>query len=201
MAAWQWLFLIEAIPALIVSFFVLFVMVDKPMLAKWLTDDEKRLVTHAVEREEADKTTHHNAGAFLSDKNIWKLYGVYFCQIIRLYGISFWLPSIIKDSGLTNVEVIGWLSAIPYVEPVLAVIALSVAAGILSALSLFWGIPAGFLAGINCVGNLAGFVSPYIVGWLNVTTHNNSIGLYAVAAFMIVGAFAVRVISGKLADR
>jgi nitrate/nitrite transporter NarK len=96
-------------------------------------------------------------------------------------------------------------------QPVAAVIALSVAAaGILSALSLFWGIPAAFLAGtsaaagiagINCIGNLAGFVSPYMVGWLNVTTHNNSIGLYAVAAFMIVGAFAVRSISGKLADR
>ncbi len=84
------------------------------------------------------------------------------------------------------------------------------AAGILSALSLFWGIPVAFLVGtsavagiasINCVGNLAGFVSPYMVGWLNATTHDNSIGLYAVAAFMIVGAFAVRAISGKLADR
>ncbi|SAL77148.1 major facilitator transporter [Caballeronia peredens] len=253
MAAWQWLFLIEAIPALVVGFMVLWLMVDKPGQAKWLTDDEKRLVTHAVEREDADKTAHHNARAFLSDVNIWKLCGVYFCQIIGLYGISFWLPSIIKDSGLTNVELIGWLSAIPYVvaipaiiltgmsadrfrsrrmhfsvalvigaigfaasgyvghQPVLAVIALSVAAaGILSALSLFWGIPAAFLAGtsaaagiagINCVGNLAGFVSPYMVGWLNVTTHNNSIGLYAVAAFMIIGAIAVRAISGKLADR
>jgi D-galactonate transporter len=253
MAAWQWLFLIEAIPALLVGFAVLWMMVDKPSQAKWLTDDEKRLVTHAVEREEADKTAHHDARAFLSDRNIWKLCGVYFCQIIGLYGISFWLPSIIKDSGLANVELIGWLSAIPYVvaipaivltgmsadrfrsrrmhfsvalvigaigfaaagyvgqQPALAVIALCVAAaGILSALSLFWGIPAAFLAGtsaaagiagINCVGNLAGFVSPYMVGWLNVTTHNNSIGLYAVAAFMIVGAFAVRSISGNLADR
>src|ERR1700761_3448176 len=97
MAAWQWLFLIEAIPALLVGFAVLWMMVDKPMQAKWLTDDEKRLVTHAVEREDVDKTTHHNAGAFLSDRNIWKLAGVYFCQIIGLYGISFWLPSIIKD--------------------------------------------------------------------------------------------------------
>ena len=178
---------------------------------------------------------------------------MYFCQIIGLYGISFWLPSIIKDSGLTDVSVIGWLSAIPYVvaipaiiltgmsadrfrsrrmhfsvalvigaagfaasgyvghQPVLAVIALSVAAaGILSALSLFWGIPSAFLAGtsaaagiagINCVGNLAGFVSPYMVGWLNVTTHDNRIGLYAVAAFMVVGAVMVRAVSGRLADR
>lgn len=87
---------------------------------------------------------------------------------------------------------------------------LSVAtAGTLSALSLFWGIPSAFpagtsaaagIAGINSIGNLAGFVSPYMVGWLNVTTGNPQIGLYAVAACMVVGALLMRVISGQLAD-
>ncbi|TCK36888.1 sugar phosphate permease [Paraburkholderia sp. BL8N3] len=253
MAAWQWLFLLEAIPALIAGFAVLGLMVDKPHHAKWLTDDEKWNVTQAIEREDAAKTTHASARDFLADRNIWKLSAVYFCQIIGLYGISFWLPSIIKDSGLTTVSLIGWLSAIPYLvaipaiiltgmsadrfrsrrmhfsvalvigaagfaasgyvghQPALAVIALCVAAaGILSALSLFWGMPSAFLAGtsaaagiagINCVGNLAGFVSPYMVGWLNVTTHDNRIGRYAVAAFMVIGAVMVRAISGRLADR
>jgi MFS family permease len=253
MAGWQWLFLIEAIPALLAGFAVLALMVDRPSQAAWLTDDYKRTVMQEIEREDAEKTTHHNARAFLADSNIWKLCAVYFCQIIGLYGISFWLPSIIKDSGLANVSVIGWLSAIPYLvaipaiiltgmsadrfrsrrmhfsvalvigaagfaasgyvglQPALAVVSLCVAAaGILSALSLFWGMPSAFLAGtsaaagiagINCVGNLAGFVSPYMVGWLNVTTHDNRIGLYAVAAFMVVGAFLVRSISGRLADR
>jgi D-galactonate transporter len=253
MAGWQWLFLIEAIPALLAGFAVLALMVDKPSQARWLTDDEKRTVTQAIEREDAGKTTHHSARAFLTDRNIWKLCAVYFCQIIGLYGISFWLPSIIKGSGLSDLSLIGWLSAIPYLiaipaiilsgissdrfrsrrmhfsvalligaiglaasgyvghQPVLAVVALCVAAaGILSALSLFWGIPSAFLAGtsaaagiagINCVGNLAGFVSPYMVGWLNVTTHDSRIGLYAVAAFMVVGAVSVRAISGRLADK
>ncbi|MEK6350685.1 MAG: MFS transporter [Burkholderia sp.] len=253
MAAWRWLFLLEAIPALVAGIAVLALMVDKPHQARWLSDDEKRTVVQAIEAEDAEKTTHASAGAFLADRNIWKLCVVYFCQIIGLYGISFWLPSIIKDSGLTDVTVIGWLSAIPYLlaipaiiltgmsadrfrsrrmhfsvalvigaagfaasgyvghQPLLAVIALCVAAaGILSALSLFWGIPSAFLAGtsaaagiagINCVGNLAGFVSPYMVGWLNVTTHDNRIGLYAVAAFMVLGAVLVRAISGRLADR
>lgn len=253
MAAWQWLFLLEAIPALAAGLAVLFLMVDKPGYAQWLTDDEKRTVTQAIEREDAAKTTHDNARAFLCDSNIWKLCAVYFCQIIGLYGISFWLPSIIKDSGLTDISLIGSLSAIPYLvaipaiiltgmsadkfrsrrmhfsvalvigaggfaasgyvghQPVLAVVALSVAAaGILSALSLFWGIPSAFLAGtsaaagiagINCVGNLAGFVSPYMVGWLNVATRDNRIGLYAVAVFMVLGAVMVRTISGRLADR
>jgi MFS family permease len=253
MAAWQWLFLIEAIPALLAGFAVLWLMVDRPGEATWLSDEEKSEVSSTIEREDAEKTTHGNAAAFLSDRNIWKLCAVYFCQIIGLYGISFWLPSIIKDAGLTDVTMIGWLSAVPYLvaipaiivtgisadrfrsrrmhfsialvigaigfaasgyvghQPVLAVISLCVAAaGILSALSLFWGIPSAFLAGtsaavgiagINCVGNLAGFVSPYMVGWLNVVTHDNRIGLYAVAVFMIIGAFLVRTVSGRLADR
>jgi len=81
-------------------------------------------------------------------------------------------------------------------HPTLALLSLCVAAaGILSALSLFWGIPSAFLAGtsaavgiagINCVGNLAGFVSPYMVGILNVMTHDNRAGLYAVATCMFV---------------
>jgi D-galactonate transporter len=253
MAGWQWLFLIEAIPALIAGMAVLALMVDRPTQAKWLTDEEKALVTSEIDREDAQKTTHHSIGAALSDRQIWKLCAVYFCQIIGLYGISFWLPSIIKDSGLSDITTIGWLSAVPYLvavpaiiltgmssdrfrsrrmhfsvalvigslgfaasgyvgqHPTLAVIWLCVAAaGILSALSLFWSIPSAFLAGtsaavgiagINCVGNLAGFVSPYMVGWLNVTTHDNRMGLYAVAGFMLVGAVLVRTISGKLADR
>ena len=51
------------------------------------------------------------------------------------------------------------------------------------------------------MGNLAGFVSPYAVGWLNVTTRDNRMGLYFVAACLVLGALLVRTISGKLADR
>jgi D-galactonate transporter len=253
MAGWQWLFLIEAIPALICGIAVLALMVDRPTLATWLSDEEKTQVTNEIERENAEKTTHHNLGAILADRHVWKLAAVYFCQMIGLYGISFWLPSIIKDSGLTDVSVIGWLSAIPYLiaipiiiltgissdrfrsrrmhfsvlaimgaigfaasgyvghHPALAVIGLSVAAaGILSAISLFWSIPSAFLAGtsvaagiagINCVGNLAGFVSPYVVGWLNVLTHDNRMGIYFVAVCLVLGSILVRTISGKMADR
>ncbi|WP_414439706.1 MFS transporter [Burkholderia sp. 22PA0106] len=253
MAGWQWLFLLEALPAFFAGFAVLVLMVDRPHDARWLTEAQKHEVTTAIALEDAQKTEHGNAKAFLKDRNIWKLCAVYFCQIIGLYGISFWLPSIIKDSGIRDVEVIGWLSAIPYLvsvpvivltgmsadrfrsrrmhfsvalvigaaafaasgavtgQPMWTVVALSVAAsGILSALSLFWGIPSAFLAGtsaaigiaaINCIGNLAGFVSPYMVGLLNVWTHDNRFGLYAVAVSMALGAVFVRSISGKLADR
>jgi MFS-type transporter involved in bile tolerance (Atg22 family) len=57
------------------------------------------------------------------------------------------------------------------------------------------------MAFINSVGNLAGFVSPCMVGWLNVHTGNAKAGLFAVAAFMVLGALAVKAIPRQLGDR
>lgn len=253
MKGWQWLFLLEAVPSLIAGIAVLWLMVDKPEQARWLSDSEKAEVSADLRREDGDKVVHTSSRQFLRDINIWKLCAVYFMTIIGLYGISFWLPSIVKNSGITSVELIGWISAIPYLvavptiiltgisadrtrrrrlhftvaltigaaglalsgyvgqSPVAAVVWLSVGtAGMLSALSLFWGVPCTFLAGtsaaagiatINCIGNLAGFVSPYMVGWLNVLTGNPAIGLYAVAACMLVGAGLIRLIPATLGDR
>jgi len=253
MANWQWLFLLEAIPSFIAGIAVLFLMVDKPAKATWLSDAQKQEVQNDLAREDAVKTEHASVRSFMGDRNIWKLTAVYFCQIIGLYGISFWLPSLIKQSGIQDVAYVGWISAIPYLlalpaiiisgmtadktakrrqhfsgalligalgfiacplvgaNPVLVVLALCVAtAGVLSALSLFWGIPSAFLAGvsaaaaiagINCMGNLAGFVSPYMVGWLNTFTGHTDTGLYAVAAFLTLGALLVWQVPKALADR
>ncbi|MGU3537988.1 MFS transporter [Methylobacterium sp. A54F] len=253
MKAWQWLFLLEAAPSLLAGIAVLFLMVDKPDQATWLTDAEKAEVNAELRREEGDKIVHASSMDFLKDARIWKLSGVYFMTIIGLYGISFWLPSVVKDSGIKDVALIGWLSAVPYLvavpciiltgisadrtrrrrihfsaalaigalglamagyvgqSPAAAVFWLSVGtAGMLSALSLFWGVPCAFLAGtsaaagiatINCIGNLAGFVSPYMVGGLNVLTGNPAIGLYAVAACMLAGAVLMRIIPAALGDR
>ncbi|CAM2781363.1 Putative metabolite transport protein NicT [Methylobacterium mesophilicum] len=253
MKAWQWLFLLEAAPSLLAGIAVLFLMVDKPEQAPWLTEAEKAEVSAEIHREDGDKVVHASSRAFLRDARIWKLSGVYFMTIIGLYGISFWLPSIVKNSGIKDVVTIGWLSAIPYLvavptiiltgisadrtrrrrahfavmlavgavglalagyvgqNPVAAVVWLCVGtAGMLSALSLFWGVPCAFLAGtsaaagiatINCIGNLAGFVSPYMVGGLNVLTGNPAIGLYAVSACMLAGAALIRIIPASLGDR
>lgn len=86
-------------------------------------------------------------------------------------------------------------------SPIFALVALSVAAiGILAAFPVFWAIPAAFLTGtaaaggiavINSVGNLAGFVSPYLMGWLRESTGNLAAGLYAVAGIQIMAAVLV----------
>jgi D-galactonate transporter len=83
----------------------------------------------------------------------------------------------------------------------MALIALTIAAaGILAAFPVFWSIPGAFLAGtaaaggialINCIGNLAGFIAPYMIGWLRTLTGSLAAGLYFVAALEILAAVLV----------
>lgn len=95
MRAWQWLFLIEAVPTFVIGVFVYFFMVDRPDEAPWLSERERAEVTEALRREDAGKVVHANSLAFLSDWRIWKLSAIYFMTIVGLYGITFWLPSIV----------------------------------------------------------------------------------------------------------
>jgi nitrate/nitrite transporter NarK len=82
--------------------------------------------------------------------------------------------------------------------------------GILTTLPLFWSLPTAFLAGtgaaagialINSVGNLAGFVSPYLVGWLKDATASNSSGMYMLAGFMVLGGLLALSVPGKLVNK
>jgi nitrate/nitrite transporter NarK len=75
---------------------------------------------------------------------------------------------------------------------------------------VFWGLPTAFLGGaaaaagiaaVNSIGNLAGFVSPYLVGWLTDQTRSTEAGMYAVSGALVVGALAVLGIPRRLVDR
>jgi nitrate/nitrite transporter NarK len=82
--------------------------------------------------------------------------------------------------------------------------------GAMSTLPLFWSLPTAFLGGtaaaagialINSWGNLAGFVSPYLMGFLKDTTHSTTIGMYVMASALFLGALLVFKIPGKLVNR
>jgi nitrate/nitrite transporter NarK len=84
------------------------------------------------------------------------------------------------------------------------------AAGVLTSAPLFWSLPTAFLGGvsaacgiaaINSVGNLAGFVSPYLIGWLKDTTHSTNIGMYMLAAVLVAGAVTVLTVPARLVNR
>ena len=248
MAGWKWLFVIEALPSIALGFVVMYFLDDKIADAKWLSADQKRLLQGNIEKENTQGGDHSALGAFRNAK-VWVLCAAYFGFIMGLYGIGFWLPSLIKASGISSPATIGWLVAIPYSAavicmvltsrhsdrtgerrwhiavpalvgaaalvvstfvpqtPLWAIVTLTIATmGILTGLAQFWVLPPAFLGGaaaaagialINSVGNLAGFVSPFAVGWIKDATGSTNNGLYVIAASLVVGGAIVLAVAQR----
>lgn len=127
---WQWLFLIEGIPSVLLGFVILFFLVDKPDKAKWLTDDEKQWLTEKLERERAAMPHgSHNLGLAFKSPRVWLLSGLYGTMMFGFYGINFWTPSIVERStGATSKLTIGLLSAIPFFAAVVGMVIIGHAA-------------------------------------------------------------------------
>ena len=124
LAGWQWLFLAEGIPSIIVGFWVIYYLDSSIEEAKWLTKEEKALLAENLVEEDKHKTEHKLADAFKSGK-VWVLCAVYFTLMIGLYGIAFWLPTIVKGFGIKGYLGIGLITAIPYGVAVIGMIFLS----------------------------------------------------------------------------
>jgi ACS family tartrate transporter-like MFS transporter len=108
LAGWQWLFLIEGIPAVVLGFVTFAYLPDGPKHAKWLTADEKEWIASRLqrEREQARHQAHHTLGAALRSGRVWTLAFIYFAVIMSFYGISLWLPQIIQSgSGMSDLMV------------------------------------------------------------------------------------------------
>jgi len=113
LTGWQWLFLVEGIPSILVGFWVLRYLDSAILEAKWLTDEEKVLLATNLDAEEKQKAESKLGDAFKSGK-VYALCAVYFTLMIGLYGIAFWLPTIVKAFGVKGYLDVGLLSAIPY---------------------------------------------------------------------------------------
>jgi D-galactonate transporter len=124
LAGWQWLFLVEGIPSIIVGLWVIFYLDSSIAEAKWLDEEEKAILIHNVEAEDQHKTDHRLADAFKSGK-VYLLCAIYFTLMIGLYGIAFWLPTIIKAFGVQGYLSVGLISAIPYSVAVVGMVLLS----------------------------------------------------------------------------
>nr|WP_210294332.1 MULTISPECIES: MFS transporter [unclassified Rhizobium] len=122
LAGWQWMFVIEAIPALVLGVVVLFVLTDRPEKAKWLCDDERAWLVKTMEQEQAGKPkASHSIWAGLIDVRVLALSLVYFGTSAGLYTLGIWAPQIIKSFGLSSLQV-GFVNAIPAVFAVVGMI-------------------------------------------------------------------------------
>jgi MFS family permease len=113
LAGWQWLFLIEGLPSLIVGIWVIWFLDSGIKDAKWLNEEEKALLVANITDEDKDKLEVKLIDAFKSGK-VWVLCAIYFTLMIGLYGIAFWLPTIINSFGLKSYVAVGLVTAIPY---------------------------------------------------------------------------------------
>ncbi|HEX8403183.1 MAG TPA: MFS transporter, partial [Duganella sp.] len=257
MMGWQWLFLLQGVPTVLLGVAVYFYLNDGIEQAKWLNAYEKRAMQVALDDDEKQRQATSTVGQSFSDvlrnANVWMLGVIYFCIQMGVYAINFWLPSIIKSLGYSSAVTVGWLSAVPYLfaavfmvwvgrsadrrgerrwhvtapmlmglvgltlaanfssNPVVVIAGLSMATmGALAALSMFWALPAAFLGSaaaaaglalINSLGQIAGFVSPFLVGWIKDATQSTDVALYILSSVMLVGALLVLLVPARLVNR
>jgi MFS family permease len=116
---WQWLFLLEGIPSILVGFLFLSLLSNDPQSAPWLNAEERALVARRLDEDEAGKAQrgqrHRIVDAF-SDTRMWALSLVYFCGVVCFYAVSFWMPTIVSELGVEPGDYfkVGLLSMIPW---------------------------------------------------------------------------------------
>lgn len=235
LAGWRWMFFLESLPAILLAPVVLAVLTDRPSAATWLSADERawlegQLASEQRTIEGAQK--HLTLFQALTDRRVVGLSMIYLTIVTATYGITFFLPLIVKAHGLSDMST-GLATAIPYAIGTIGMVlwayssdrrherrwhffvaalvagiglvaaglstsivaslaAMSVAAiGLYGSKPAFWPLPSTFLSGtaaaggiamVNSIGNLGGFVGPYIVGWIKDSTQSYASGLYFLAA-------------------
>lgn len=112
---WQWMFILEAIPALVMTFFVLYYLTDRPMEAGWLAPQEREWLQGRLDRERTERERILELSWFRSmlDWRVFALGLVYMGCNIPQYGLSFFLPQIVKAFGVSNLTA-GFITAVPY---------------------------------------------------------------------------------------
>jgi ACS family tartrate transporter-like MFS transporter len=247
---WQWLFLVEGIPAIVLGVVAFAYLDDGPDRARWLPADEKAWLIAELERERAhaSRPNMSTVRVGLVDLAVWRLALVLFLIVTSGYGFSFFLPQIVKRlSGASDLAVGLW-TAIPFLvaavgmitvaahsdrtgerrwhvagsaalaaaglassslggPPLVSLAALAIGAiGLYSATPPFWSLPTAFLRGdgaaagialINSVGNLGGFVGPYLMGWMQGVTGDFRYGIRVLAISAICSGLLVLSVRGS----
>jgi D-galactonate transporter len=128
MHGWQWLFLVEGLPTVLLGFVLYRMLPDGPGRASWLNSAEKSMVQNvlAADHRGETKAGHHGRlAAALADPKTYVLAFIYFCCACAVYTLTFWLPTMIKGLGIAPIATIGWYTAVPYIFGALGVLVIS----------------------------------------------------------------------------
>ena len=220
---WQILFVVEGIPAVILGIVLIYWMADWPKDAKWLTQEEKQMLTEQYEKEISVKSAakKYTIWQALVDKEVLKLCLIYFMWVTGFWGFNVWMPTVLKAlSGWSNTA-IGWIIVIPMTMALIGflyvgrsssrtgekrwhvaipmflgaigmgcgpfvtdtflsmVLVCITAIGVYCGMGVWWTYPTSFLSGaaaagavglINSIGNIGGWVGPYLTGYIKDLT-------------------------------
>lgn len=247
---WQWLFILVGCAAMIGAWPCIKLLPSRPADAKWLTKQQIDWIESELARDaaEAGAADHSNPLRALLDPRVLLLAVVYLCLCIGVYGLGFWLPTVVSRFG-GSLMTTGLLTMVPYVFAIFGLLftawvvkryhgnylplaiafagsgigmflstvfdapALSLACLALCAFflfpttSTFWPIPSSILVGataaagiaaINSIGNLGGFVGPFIVGALTESTGSTEAGMIFLASCLMTGFVLVWVVKATL---
>jgi sugar phosphate permease len=112
---WQWVLLLEGTPSVIAGIVTFFYLTDRPAQARWLSDDERRLVHDDLERDQrALGHREHSMLAALKQGRIWMLILIFFCIVAANSSLTFFGPSLVREAGFTSPATIGWIMSIAY---------------------------------------------------------------------------------------
>jgi len=113
---WQWLFILEAVPSVLMALGVVFYLTDRPVQATWLAERERTWLQARLDAEHQQKQAaeHISIARSLSDSRVLACAFVYFCLNAASYGVAFFLPTIVKGFGVSNFQA-GLLAALPFV--------------------------------------------------------------------------------------
>ena len=252
LAGWQWLFLLEALPSIVLGVAVLAYLDDGIGNARWLAVEEKEMLGARIAEDRRHAATHGLWESFTNPR-VWFLGFIYFCLIAGLYGAGFWLPTLIQRTGVASPLAIGMLTVLPNAVAALAMVTISrrsdrtrerrwhlvvpallgaagwlvtvrygrdtaiamsgmslAMAGVTTSLAQFWCLPTAIVAGaaaatgialINSIGNLSGFLGPWVIGWLVDRTGSTDAGVYALAGVMAIGSLLVLTIPARVVNR
>lgn len=125
---WQWMFIAQGLPTVLIGVLVFLLLADRPEQARWLSEREKQVVRQVMAADQTGAGEPHQHGrlkAAFADPKTWVLAFVYFTCAMAVYTVTFWLPTMIKSLGIADVALVGWYSAIPFGFGALGILLLS----------------------------------------------------------------------------
>ncbi|MBR8657168.1 MFS transporter [Achromobacter sp. Marseille-Q0513] len=122
LAGWQWMFIIEAIPSVLLGVAVLWYLDDRIGEARWLSEAEKARLNHNLSSEQAARGEHVSLLRLLRDRRVVHMALICYCTVSSLSGLAFWVPSVIRSTGVVSLLDVGLLTAVPNVCAVISMV-------------------------------------------------------------------------------